>query len=276
MSNQHVTLGNLKVDTIGRFSLRVLKNPKKFRMTNIPSYIPKGKTHEEIVRFKSPDGREVESLIIGKVHNILKPDNSPADYDNIVALIGHPKVRLGGIPDDQWRALIDAGLKAPKPDFELTNLDRQSIDEVDREGDLVEARALLYSKKNPLSMEKLVWLCSFFRLGYKTQTQDPKRARVELVKKLDKYIQDPNRIEKGKNNLERFIDAVENIKRTETIFYVREMVNMGIVTSFGGMYKVGETPVGPDENSVVNWFSQNDEIFAKHKEHVIKAVRETA
>ena len=81
--SETVKLGNLKVETIGRWKLEVRKDPKKFRLTNVPSYVPNGGDIEDIVRYRTPQGREVESLILDKIITFFKPDESKADHQLI-------------------------------------------------------------------------------------------------------------------------------------------------------------------------------------------------
>ena len=275
--SETVKLGNLKVETIGRWKLEVRKDPKKFRLTNVPSYVPNGGDIEDIVRYRTPQGREVESLILDKIITFFKPDESKADKHNVTALIRNPKVKIGGISNEEWKELVRAGVKAPKPEFVLTNIDKMSLDAADAEADLVEARAVLLSKRNPISTEKLEWLCVYFGLAYaqETKIREPERYRVALRNKLDQFIQDPNPRVKGLSNLDRFMDAMDNIKKVESIYYVREMINADLVTQFGGIYKVGNEPVGQDEDDVIKWFSQNQEIFDKLKKAVLKKAKET-
>lgn len=273
MSKTSVKLGNQQVSTVGRFRLRVLRPPKKFSLTNVPSYIPKGKTYKDMVRFMSPNGREVESLILDQISTILYPDTNEADAHNVRALIAHPKVRINGIDTEGWRKMIDGGFKAPRSEFEITNLDKQSLDEMDREADLVEARAILLSKRNPISVEKLKWLCTVFKLGYKEEIQDSERYRAELAKKLDGFIQDKNTIVKGKSNLERFMDAMDNITKTETLYYIAKLEKFEVITKFGGIYKVGERPVGASVEDVIRFYSDYPEIFAEHKKEVNNLLR---
>ena len=275
MSNTSVKLGDYQVSKIGRFTLRVLKSPKKFRLTNVPAYIPKGKTIADKVTFRTPEGRQVESLIVDRISIPLRPDELEADKHNVDVLIRHPKVKIGGISNEQWRALIDAGLKAAKPEFELTNIDQQNVEQMNEEADLVIVRAMLLNKKNPIGVEKLQWLCTVFGLGYKTNISDPERHRATLVKKLDKFIQEPNTRVNGKSNLERFEDAMGDLKRTEAIYYVRELQSMEVITKFGGIYKVAERPVGSSEDSVIDFYNDNPEIFAEHKNLVLQAMRST-
>lgn len=265
-----IKLGNATVSIIGKFELLVRKDPKKFKMTNINSFIPKGKTINEKVNFKTESG-EVETLLIAKMKTYYDPDISEIARHNVRVLIEHPQVYIDGTPTKQWDALVAARLKAPKSNFVLKNIDKELLDEYDNENELIEARAVLRSTKNPLSTEKLIWLCSNFGLSYRSQVTDSKRYRAGLIKTLDKFIQNMTTIIKGQKNLERFITAIENIKQTEMVYYVNEFIRLEFVNDFGGIYRVGDRPVGPTIESLIDWYSENPEIFNGHKKQVLES-----
>ena len=262
-------LGNVNVSTIGKFELEVRKDQKKFKLTNINSFIPKGKTIANKVNFKTQNG-EVESLMINKFRTIFKPDEKETDRDNVAVLIQHPRVYIHDYPDKEWDLLVKQGIKAPKSDFILKNIDKQNLDSFDSENELIEARAVLRSTKNPISTEKLKWLCSNFGISHRSHITESKRYRVFLINQMDKFIQNTKNEVSGEKNLERFIDALENIKYTEMIFYINELKSLQIIIDFGGVYKVGDRPVGSNVQDIINWYTDHPEVFNGHKKIVIE------
>jgi len=152
----------------------------------------------------------------------------------------------------------------------LKKIDKELLDEYDNENELIEARAVLRSTKTPISTEKLIWLCSNFSLGYRSNITEPKRYRASLIRILDRFIQDMTTLIGGQKNLERFIAAIENIKHTEMVYYINEFIRFEFIVDFGGIYKVGERPVGPTIESLIDWYSDNPEIFNGHKKQVLE------
>ena len=78
-----VTIGKKTVSVIGNFQLKYNGDAKRFRMTNINSFVPPGKSIEDKLAFKTQQGL-VESLIISKLILSFKPDVNPDNVNKIV------------------------------------------------------------------------------------------------------------------------------------------------------------------------------------------------
>lgn len=260
-------IGEFKLDPIGAFRLQVKRDPSKFRITNISAFIPFGKTASDIRTFMTPNG-EVNSLMIDKVAVVFNPDESDIDRHNVETLIQHPNVRLSAMTDEEHRELVRRNLKVSNPLFVLTNLDKQKEEGFEKEKEMLEARNLLYN--GDLSTSKLIWLSSKFQIGYrdimKIKSKDNKRR--ELITNLDKFIKH------SEKNVKEFINSIEDIVNTEYVFYINELINIGTITDIGGIYKVGERPVGPDFDSVIKFYQENKELYEQHKKLVIENIGE--
>lgn len=253
----------------GRFKLKVLVDPKKFRLTNINSFVPYGKTVKDRIQFMTENG-PVDSLLIGQVSIVFDPSRSDVERHNVEALIQHPEVRILGMPKEEYQELVRLNLKKANPKFTIVNVDRVKTIEFDKETELIEARYLLRNKKNPLSKDKLIFLCSRFGLSYRSKTEDPARYKIELINKLDKFISTENVFENGKTNLQVFVECIDDIKNTEMYFYISELIKMDIISDMGGVYKIGIRPVGPNKNSIIDYYESNPELFKEHKKLVLE------
>lgn len=266
--SKSVKLGTKDVSVIGTFRLDVNRDKTKFRLTNINAFVPYGKSANDRVKFKTEAG-EVDSIIIDKISTIYRPDENELDKFNVMVLLQHPDVFVKGLSDDEHRNLVRLNLKKPNPKFTLTNIDKVETDSFDNETSLIKSRAKLYSDTEPLSKEKLVWLCASFGLPYRTNITDQKRYKQQLIKIIDKYIQ------YSSDNRKKFDDSLDNIKTTEMKFYINELKNIGIITDIGGIYKVGDRPVGATDDHLVLFYEQNNEIYLLHQEEVRKSLSNT-
>lgn len=276
MSKKNVKLGpkaNVSLD--GRFTLKVNRNPQKFSMTNINSFVPKGKTHQQRMKFMTSNG-EVDSLFITKILTTFDPQENEIDKHNVTTLIQHYDVKVIGMTDKEWAELVSLGIKKANPTFTLTNIDRVQTVEFDKEVELIAARGILYSKSDPLSLERLKFLCGALGIPYRSKTTDTKRYRIELIKKLDKYIQNETLNHQNKSNLERFVTFVEDVQKTEYLYYISELKALEIITDIGGIWKIGIKPIGPDDDSLIDYYSKNPDIFIEHKKLVIEKTSTTS
>jgi hypothetical protein len=256
-------IGKTDVPVIGRFTLKVNKNPKKFRITNINSFVPNGKTVEERVQFKNNSGL-VDYVMVDKLITTLNPDKNDIDYHNVRVLIQHPDVGLASINEDAYNKLVKDNLKNANPTFTLTNIDKYEDDKHNESIGLLKTRYKIYDDKNPISKKQLIYICSYLGVPHRTDISDEKRFIIFLQKQLDKYIQ------QGEEQINSFNEITDNIQSAEKVYYVNEFIRLGIVTEKGGIYKVKELPVGPDVKSVINYFDQNPEAFTLYKKIVIE------
>ena len=259
--SSNIKLGNSSVSTIGRFKLDVNRDKNKFAITNINSFVPKGKTAQDRMKFLTPSGA-VDALIIHKISTTFKPDSSEIDKHNIEVLIQHHDVMLAGMTQKEYAELVRLGYKKSNPKFTLTNLDRVETESFDNEVELIQARALLYSAEKPISKERLVWLSSNFGIPYRSQITDEKRYKIQLSKGIDAFIQ------RSKENRNAFLKAMKDIRTTEMIFYINELKNLEVIVDIGGLYKVGDRPIGATDDHIINFYDENNELFLHHQKMV--------
>ena len=256
--SEFVQLGEKSVVVEGRFKLDVLKDKKKFSLTNINSFVPVGKTAKDRVRFKTESG-EVESLFIDR-HSVLFDPTKDVDRHNIMVFIQHPAVMLGGVGgQEEHDKLVKRGLKNPKPDFMITNVDKARNEKRRKEISILKIRSKLYNDDAPLSIEKLVWICSNFGIPYKSEITDRQRYKDTLLEKIDNYISS------SEENAKKFNEAISKIKLTEMKFYINELLNAEIIENFGGIYKIEDRPIGGSIEHVIQFYEQNNDIFLGHQ-----------
>ena len=80
----------------------------------------------------------------------------------------------------------------------------------------------------------------------------------------------------SKDAIKGFNESLDNIKRTEYIFYLNELKNLEVIKDIGGIFKIGERPVGADYDSIINYYDQNQELFLEHKKQVLESMKGTA
>jgi hypothetical protein len=263
-----IKLGNNDVTTIGRFILTVNRDKGKFAMTNINSFVPYGKKANDRMKFMTLAG-EVDSLMITRISTSYKPDEDLVALHNIEVLIQHPDVMIAGLSKEEYQKLIKLNLKKPNPKFILTNIDRVETEVFDNETELIAARGILYSMDKPLSKQRLVWLSSSLGLSYRNNITDEKRYKIYLTKNIDTFIQ------KKKANRDKFLELVKDVNRTEIIFYINELKNLGIITDIGGIWKVGDRPIGATVDHIINYFNENQEQYIQHQHQVQEALAST-
>lgn len=258
-----VKLGNKNVDVIGRFQLKLnTSEPKKFRMTNILSFIPAGKTMEDKKMFLSASG-SVEGLFIENIVTNFNPDKSDIDAHNVAVLIEHPNVRLAGVSEEEHQKWVKSGVKESNPKWTLTNLDKLDNENYNKEVELIELRYKLYSREKPLAKEQLIWLASSFGIQYKTAITEPERYKQYLQKQIDQALQ------RDAQKRTDFLEALNNIKLTEMKYYIKEFEDLGFITCNSGFYKMEHRPIGASLSSVIQYFENNPSEFNMMKEQVI-------
>lgn len=264
MSKKVVVIGNRSVDVIGRFQLKVNRDPKRFRITNINSFVPFGKGPDDRMKFRTQSGL-VESLVIDKLIVTFSPDNgNELDLHNVNTLIQHPDVRLDGMSDEEHKSLVQKNLKKSNPKFILTNIDKIEDESFEKQVKLINLRSQLFSDSNPLTKEMLVYLASNFGIPYKNDISEPERYRRYLLKRIDSYIQ------LNEENRTKFKQALENVKMTEMVYYLNEFEELGIVSQMSGIYKIQDKPIGASRGKLIEYFEQNPSDFQAFKEEVIR------
>lgn len=260
MSNQ-VKLGTENYVIEGRFRLDVRRDPKKFSMTNILSFVPPGKTVNDRVKFKTEGSGEVDSLFINR-HSILFDPNKEVDAHNIAVFIQHPDVRIGGMPEEDHQKLVDKRIKKANCTFTITNVDKVEIKKYNEEVSILKVRGKLYNEDKPIEIEKLLWICSNFGIPYFSNVTDKQKYVNEITRKVDKYIMS------GSEYAKKVDDALVNMKRTEMIFYINELLNLNIISNFGGIFKIEDRPIGSTIDHLINFYEQNSSILLGHKKLV--------
>lgn len=267
MKKNTLKIGKNDVSSTGRFQLKVnVGDPKKFRLTNINAFVPFGKSIEDKKLFMNASGF-VETLIIDKIIISFNPDKSEVDRHNIETFLQHPDVKIGGYTDEQHAELVRLGIKKSNPRFTVTNIDKVADDKFESTSNLIVARAKLYDKKNPISKEKLVWLASSLGVPYRTEITDEQQYIKFLIKQLDASLQSSDELR------EKFEKALENIAITEFTFYINEMLNIGIIVDYAGIYKIKEQPVGSSLKGIMNFFESNQDVYNEHKKTVIESLQ---
>lgn len=276
MSNKIALIGDKEISTIGRFRLDYTGNKKRFTLTNLFSFVPYGKRPEDRIYFQSPTGL-VDHFFIDKPSISFKPDENEIDRLNVSVLIQHYDVKIAQMSHKDHDKLVKLKLKNSNPKFILTNIDKVEDDTFDRENELILARAKLRaSDSHALSKQKLIWLCSKFGISFRSDILDSTRYKQFLIRQLDGFLMKGNHLmNSSKQAIEAFNDSLANIKRTEYVFYLNEFKNIEIIKDIGGMYKIGERPVGADYDALINYYEQNQELYLEHKKKVLELLKGT-
>lgn len=278
MSKQQSQLiGDKEISTIGRFRLDYTGNKKRLTLTNLFSFVPYGKSPEDRVYFSSPTG-PVDHYFIDRPSLSFKPDENEIDRQNVSVLIQHYDVRIAQMPIEDHQKLVKLKLKNSNPKFVLTNIDKVDDDTFDRENELILARALLRTKdKNVISKKKLLWLCSKFGISFRSDILDSERYNQFLIRQMDNFLMKGNQnYTNSKDAIVAFNESLNDIKRTEYIYYLNEFKNLEIIKDIGGIYKVGERPVGADYDSIIKYYEQEQELYKEHQRQVNEANKGTA
>ena len=273
-NKQTIRLGdaNLSVDVVGKFSFKVQRDPKKFRLTNINAFVPRGKGPEDMLKFINSQG-ETDSLLIEKIQYVLDPDNNVQDRHNVSVLIQHPDVKIDGIPEEEWAKLVKAGLKKSNPKFIIKSLEKAETVDYDYEADLIEAKYKLFSKDKPISTDLIMHICGVLGIPYRLQDiESEDKRRKELIKRLSNHISVKSKPGIA-SNLDKFNSALKNVQNTEVLFYINELISLELIKDFGGIYKVGDRPVGSTKEDIVNYYASNKDIYLEHKKLVIQSMK---
>lgn len=274
MSNS-TFIGDKEISTIGKFRLDYTGDKKRLTLTNLFSFVPYGKTQKDRIHFHSPTGL-IDHLFIDRPSMSFKPDENEIDRLNVSVLIQHHDVRIAQMSMEDHQKLVKLKLKNSNPRFILTNVDRVEDDSYDREGELILARATLRSKDKAISKKKLIWLCSKFGISFRSEITDTERYMQFLVRQMDNFLQRGNEhYPKSQQAIVAFNDSLMNIKRTEYIYYLNELKNIEVIKDIGGIFKIGEKPIGADYDALINYYEQNQDLFLQHKQLVLNTIKNT-
>ena len=104
-------------------------------------------------------------------------------------------------------------------------------------------------------------------MPYRTEITDEQQYIKFLIKQLDGNIQN------SEETRDKFEKALDNIAITEFTFYINEMLNIGIIVDYAGIYKINEQPVGSSLKGIMNFFESNQDVYNEHKKTVIESLQ---
>lgn len=258
-----ISIGGKTVSLSGKFRLTINRDPRKFYVTNLDGYVPRGQTVDKKVKFLDENG-PVGFLLISRIDSFYKPDESDIDAHNVKVLITHPDVRLSDMSDKEHEYLVTQGLKKANPEYTLINLDKAIMDLHEEEQDMVEIKYLILKKNSSLSKKKLMYISSALHLTTRSEITDEKRYIVSLQKQLVQHLS--NNVDDRK----MFMFYYDKINDAEVLYFIDEMIIMGIIEEFGGMYKLDSKPLGFEIKNIVEYFASQPEEYEQYKLKVQK------
>lgn len=253
-----ISLGGKSFPISGRWKLTLNRDPKKFHATNINSFIPYGKRTDEIVQFANQRG-PIDFLLITKLVTVLDPDKSDIDAHNVKVLIQHPNVRLEEMSDKEHEKLVKADLKKDNPEYKLVNVDKQSIQIHSESRDMIDIQFLIKGTQTTLTKKKLMYICSALGLKTRSEIQDEERYLVFLRDALISHLTT------NKDDRANFMFYYEKIAEAEILYYIEEMITLGYIEEFGGMYKIDMKPVGFSIKNIKEYFTNEPEEYEAFK-----------
>lgn len=258
-----VQIGGKSFPISGRFKLTLNRDAKKFHATNINSFIPYGKSSEDIMKFQNIHG-DVDFLLITKLITVLDPDKNDIDAANVRVLIQHPNVRLEEMSDKEHERLVKENLKKDNPEYTLVNVDKKSIQIHSESRDMIDIQYMIMGTKTTLTKKKLMYICSALGIPTRTEIQDEQRYVVHLQKTLISHLT------VNKDDRAKFILYYDKIADAEVLYFIEEMISLGLIEEFGGMYKIGVKPVGFSIKDIKEYFINQPEEYDAFKTEVHK------
>ena len=256
-----IQIGNKTFPISGRFKLTLNRDPKKFHATNINSFIPYGKRSEDVVHFYNING-PVDFLLITKLITVLDPDKNDIDAENVKVLIQHPNVRLEEMTDKEHEFLVKENLKKDNPEYTLVNVDKKSLQVHVESRDMIDIQFMIMGTKTTLTKKKLMFISSALGLTTRSEVQDEERYIKFLREQLISHLT------VNKDDRVRFMGYYEKIAEAEVLYFLEEMISMGLIEEFGGMYKIGVKPVGFSIKDIKEYFINQPEEYEAFKTKV--------
>ena len=256
-----VQIGGKSFPISGRFKLTLNRDPKKFHATNINSFIPYGKRSEDVVHFHNVNGA-VDFLLITKLVTVLDPDKNDIDAENVKVLIQHPNVRLEEMTDKEHERLVKENLKKDNPEYVLVNVDKKSLQIHVESRDMIDIQFLIMGTKTTLNKKKLMYISSALGLATRSEVQDEDRYIKFLREQLVSHLT------VNKDDRARFTLFYEKIAEAEVLYFLEEMISLGLIEEFGGMYKIGVKPVGFSIKDIKEYFINQPEEYDAFKTQV--------
>lgn len=253
-----IQIGGKSFPISGRWKLTLNRDAKKFHATNLNSFIPYGKGTEDMVKFRNLHGA-VDFLLITKLITIFDPDKSDEDAVNVQALIQHPNVRLEEMSEKEHEVLVRNHLKKDNPEYTLVNVDKKSLKVHVEARDMIDIQYLIMGTKTILTKKKLMYISSALGLPTRSEIRDEERYIANLQKGLISHLT-VNVEERAK-----FMFYYDKIADAEILYFIEEMISLGIIEEFGGMYKIGVKPVGFDIKGIREYFMNQPEEFEAFK-----------
>jgi len=258
-----VQIGGKSFPISGRWKLTLNRDAKKFHATNINSFIPYGKSSEDIVKFQNVHGA-VDFLLITKLITVFDPDKHDIDAANVKVLIQHPNVRLEEMSDKEHERLVKENLKKDNPEYTLVNVDKKSLQVHTEARDMIDIQYMIMGTKTTLNKKRLMYICSALGLATRSEIQDEERYVAFLQQSLISHLT-VNKDERAK-----FILFYDKIADAEVLYFIEEMITLGLIEEFGGMYKIGVKPVGFTIQDIKEYFINQPDEYEAFKMEVHK------
>lgn len=277
-----INLAGSEIETQGRWRLKVnrffhhktgeiLKEKiKKFHLTNVPSFFHKGSRKKMV--FMTERGPK-DYLYLSTPKIVLDPLN-PIDDHNIGVLIHHPQVMIEGMKQEDWRNLVEKGLKVSNPKFSIFNLDMGEDLEFELKENILRCKSILYNQEE-MGIEKLKYISSLFKIQTRNieALRDKKRKRQKYIDAIEKKITSTLN---GEKNRELFLQNYEDFKRLEMLYYVDEMIRTQIIKNTAGLFHfypesgASSFPVGSTKQNMINYFEDNQDLYESCKNRIDK------
>lgn len=243
---------------VGNFVLeRKISDSKrqKFRLSNLTSEVPFGKTIKERFYFFDGNGQAVNSFMIDKVKMYLYPDTSQVDRLNLLSLMKHTDVRIGSMTDDEHKQLVKAKLKNSNPKYVLINIDAVKNEAYEAEKVIALASNKIYTCG--YNSKQLGSICALFGVPYSIEESQESSKVPALEQRLVKW----SKI--SKENAQKVIDKLEDLTIAEYFFYFDQLVRFEILKEEHGFYRLSDSsqPIGINKEQVIKFLQENPEKY---------------
>lgn len=205
------------------------------------------------------NGKQLTGYFIEQQVTIFNPEENPEHLNILDWLIGHPDVWI-----EQEHAKVDKLYMKKKNEnarITLVNLDHQSIENLEEEDyiDKLIGRIVLDGGPNAIGIEKLRFVLAKLQMPY-MEAKYMSNQKVEkpiLQKKLKTFVRS------SLENAKKVNDILDNLDEAKYIYQIQEMLRLEILYIANGMYKYDSNPLGISTESVIKYFIQNPDFYAK-------------
>ena len=129
---------------------------------------------------------------------------------------------------------------------------------------MIDIQYLILGTKTTLTKKKLMYISSALNLTTRSEIQDEERYTKFLREQLVSHLT------VNKDDRVKFSLYYDKIADAETLYYIEEMIALGLIEEFGGMYKVGMKPVGFNIQQIREYFINQPEEYDAFKTEVHK------